>query len=209
MNWAYFIFITLCYLSSITIKTGTNSAEDWLDNQLKIKQQLLQKLPDTALKNSPFQELYLKDMIQDSANVYYVNISFNLHGFDCGAPDCFATDVSFHIDKQSLTQQVSTPLVYQASTAGCGYETPSVYQGKFNVMTFNRDSLVLQDSEMFNTLYILRNDSNQIYAYYYENVDSNYKDMMPYQSFDIDNELSIHPYMNTSLRSFEYELWMD
>lgn len=69
--------------------------------------------------NNPFtQQLFLRNYTEVKPGNLYIEIPFDLHGMDCGAPDCYTTTLSFNLE---LTHQVVFPeyLSFQLKETGC------------------------------------------------------------------------------------------
>ena len=72
-----------------------NSEESWEETQDSLRHLMLSKKINKRLKKSILKELYLRGLVHVRANSLYVDIAFNLHAFDCGAPDNYSTNLSF------------------------------------------------------------------------------------------------------------------
>ena len=71
-----------------------------------------------VLKKGFLQEIYIRNAVSISNDSLLFNIPFNLHGSDCGAPDCYSTDVSFTF-KFSDTLIFPETLPFKEHEHGC------------------------------------------------------------------------------------------
>jgi hypothetical protein len=71
------------------------SVFDWQQHQDSLRNEILKIKENEILKNSFLQEIYIRNVVTISNDSLHFNIPFNLHGPDCGAPDCYSTDISF------------------------------------------------------------------------------------------------------------------
>lgn len=55
----------------------------------------------TFWKNSCLEEFYLQGFAKTTKDSIKVHLPFNLHAFDCGAPDCYTTEVNFSLAKEN------------------------------------------------------------------------------------------------------------
>lgn len=67
----------------------------WEQYQDSLREEILKRKENIVLKNSFLQEMYIRNLVKVLNDSLFVIIPFNLHGPDCGAPDCYSTDVSF------------------------------------------------------------------------------------------------------------------
>ncbi|MCP4457111.1 MAG: hypothetical protein GY816_03640, partial [Cytophagales bacterium] len=61
---------------------------DWDTEQDLIRNELVKSKPQNFLIGSLLEELYIRNVISFSENELDFTLTFDLHGFDCGAPDC-------------------------------------------------------------------------------------------------------------------------
>jgi hypothetical protein len=65
--------------------------------QDSLRKVLLNSKLNENLKSSLFQELYIRGLVVEENDEISLDLPFNLHGLDGGAPDCYSTDLSFKI----------------------------------------------------------------------------------------------------------------
>ncbi|PZR24979.1 MAG: hypothetical protein DI535_20240 [Citrobacter freundii] len=68
---------------------------EWEKHEDSLKEEILKKKENRILKGSFLQEMYIRNVVTVSKDSLFFEIPFNLHGPDCGAPDCYSTDISF------------------------------------------------------------------------------------------------------------------
>jgi len=91
--------------SSKERKSEENKAQTEINNSEltlgQVKDSLLIARPKSKLnenlQSSLLAELYLKRLVSQQNNKILFQLPFNLHGLDCGAPDCYSTDIIFEI----------------------------------------------------------------------------------------------------------------
>lgn len=78
-------------------KTNEKDFADWKKYQDSLRNKILNEKKNKILKESFLQELYIRNVAKIFNDSVKLSIPFNLHGPDCGAPDCYSTDISFSI----------------------------------------------------------------------------------------------------------------
>lgn len=104
-----------------SLKVSSSISEEL--NQYRIVQDSLRtyflaQKPNSILKSSILEELFLWDFITEKNGQLNFKLEFNLHSFDCGAPDCYSTDVVFSIasrDSLIFPDEIS----YSLLESGC------------------------------------------------------------------------------------------
>lgn len=158
--------------SAFKNKDSNSTILKWEGKQDSLRNVLLQKLEHTSLKNSFLQEMYLRNVIQVSKDQLFVSIPFNLHGPDCGAPDCYSTIVSFGIKSKG-------PLVFpeklnvEEQETGC-IEKETKLTGIFQLIDQSDQFVMYHASKLKRTLVLFRtrNETGTL-AYYFTEVNKN------------------------------------
>jgi hypothetical protein len=83
--------------SDIEKNSKINESADWQKKQDSLRNVILEGKPNEILKNSFLQEMYIRNVASVIKDCVFVNIPFDVHGPDCGAPDCYTTEISFSI----------------------------------------------------------------------------------------------------------------
>lgn len=68
---------------------------NWEKYQDSLRNEIFKNKESEILKKSFLHEIYLRNVVSISNDSLFFNIPFNLHGPDCGAPDCYSTEISF------------------------------------------------------------------------------------------------------------------
>ena len=74
--------------------------EDYESYQRAVRKLVLQQMKYSILKNTCLEEFYLQGFAKTTKDSIKVHLPFNLHTFDCGAPDCYTTEVSFRLTNE-------------------------------------------------------------------------------------------------------------
>lgn len=78
-------------------KATERDSIDWEKHQDSLRKKILKGKKSKILKESFLQEMYIRNVATIFNDSVAVNIPFNVHGPDCGAPDCYSTDISFSL----------------------------------------------------------------------------------------------------------------
>lgn len=78
-------------------ETTTATGKQFEEVQDSLRQVLLDSKSNENLKAGLLQEFYLRALVDQKEDKILFNLPFNIHGLDCGAPDCYSTDISFSI----------------------------------------------------------------------------------------------------------------
>lgn len=185
------------------------SMASFQQSQDSMRTLLLDRLPNKAVKNSLLQELYLRKLAIIENDSVAVNIYFNLHGPDCGAPDCYSTDLSF---KLKLSEELIFPkqLFFQEHEHGCVVKEHK-FAGTFKLQE-QTDSMVIYNSKKDRRTLIIfhpsfgQGDHAAYFADSKQHIGSkNIKKILSNYA----DEGEDYPYMSRSLYTNEYEYFFD
>ncbi|TDG35630.1 hypothetical protein EZJ43_13505 [Pedobacter changchengzhani] len=84
--------------NSTKIKKVSEKELTFEETQDSLRKLILNSKPNENLKSSILQELYIRGLVNEEHGKIKFDLPFNLHGFDCGAPDCYSTDLKFEIE---------------------------------------------------------------------------------------------------------------
>ena len=177
----------------------------WKKYQDSIRTEILKHKENKTLKESFLQEFYIRGIAQISNDSVLVTIPFNLHGPDCGAPDCYSTDISFRI---KLGDSLIFPdkLPFTEYEYGC-VETEKELTGVFQLIE-QTDQYVIYHSKKDNrTLALFRTSENRgSFACYF----TEEQKLIEISGENINKILEIldesaYPYKSTFLNSNEYD----
>lgn len=180
---------------------------DFQSHEDSLRKLILERKENKILKNSFLQELYLRNVAQVSNDSVVLKLSFNLHGPDCGAPDCYATlvRVAFKIGKQVVFPK---SLPFQEHEEGC-MEKENALSGSFQLLEQNSDVVIYYSQKEKRTLVLF--SSNKDFgttAFYFCNVSKRIhaKDLKTIiQHYDESDPNSIYPFTSWILTTNEYE----
>jgi hypothetical protein len=139
--------------------------EETQDSLLKV---LLKSKPNKSLKSSILRELYIRGLVNQVDDEISFELPFNLHGLDCGAPDCYSTDISFKI-KSSESIEFPENIKFTLFEHGCVDQDKSI-KGEFKLSEKSTEFINYFSNELKSNLIIKRN--GQLYYYPHEGVNS-------------------------------------
>lgn len=121
-----------------------------------IRQILLNRKENSILKNSFLQELYIRNAFEVKQDSLFFVINFDLHAADCGAPDCYTTQIAFKIP---FDQQVQFPknLDFSEVEYGCIAGEKQKLEGNF-VLVEQTAEAVLYKSIQPNRILLLNGE---------------------------------------------------
>jgi hypothetical protein len=137
-----------------------------------------------------------------------VKIPFDLHGPDCGAPDCYSTELSFSF-RIIDTLIFPAKLPFREHEHGC-IEKESRISGAFELVEQTKNYVIYHSAKHRRTLVLFATlaESGSI-AYYFTNVSSKrirgenlYRILDDYNA---DDKKSVYPFMSWALSTKEYE----
>lgn len=99
-----FFFLSLLFISCSTKEKKEENNDKEINMELTFEETqdslrtlILNSKPNKNIKSSILQELYIRGLVHESNGKIKFELPFNLHSFDCGAPDCYSTDITFEI----------------------------------------------------------------------------------------------------------------
>ncbi|UII20311.1 hypothetical protein [Fulvivirga ligni] len=180
---------------------------DWQTTQDSLRKVLLKSKPDNFLKGSMLVELYIRNVITISDDSLYLNIPFNLHSFDCGAPDCYSTDLKFGFPHHN---QLMFPdeITYGIHEHGC-VDSELHLSGVMSKINQDDNFVSYYLKELHQTLIILADDERKEYAYLFEEVEPDSIQMNRIQELlsNLPDTASV-PYRSFQLITPEYEIFL-
>lgn len=200
--------LNLVLNDSITKENNIGASNEWKEYQDSLRNEILKQKDNKLLKNSFLQELYIRNAIEVSNDSLFFNIPFNLHGIDCGAPDCYSTDVSFNF-KLGDSLVFPKKVQFEEFEHGC-IDQSSQINGVFDLIEQTNEYIIYY-SEKFKRALVLFSSNRGVgtTAFYYTDIDQNrlnqkeiYKDAI---SLRDDSDERDYPYLSFILTSNEYE----
>lgn len=189
---------------------GMNRELTFEERQDSLRNLILNSKPNKNLKsNRVLQELYIRGLVNQIDDTIKFYLPFNLHGFDCGAPDCYSTDISFEIAAK-FPIEFPEKIHFNLSIHGCGIDGEILDNGIFEL---------IEESPKYVNYYSKKQNSNLIIygekrgLYYFPDTKPNsIKVALIDEIFDTYNEEdenSIAPYQSTKMLTNEYENFIE
>lgn len=179
------------------------------ETQDSLRTLLLSLKPNKNLKSSILQELYIRGLVNQKNDKIEFKLPFNLHGFDCGAPDCYSTDITFEITAKEPIDFPKT-INFSLLEYGCGIEKEISEDGIFE--------LVEQSSKYVN-YYSKKQQSNLVILgekkelYYFPDIKPNTIKVelidKIFDDYNDEDENAIVPYQSTIMKTNQYENFIE
>lgn len=144
----------------------------WSDRQKQdsLRNEILKLKENNVLKTGFLQELYIRNAVTVSNDTVYFNIPFDLHAPDCGVPDCYSTDISFHF-KLGATFSFPKHVPFTEFEHGC-VDKPRQESGEFELIEHTDEHVIYHASTLKKTLVLFSSyDTENTTALYYTNVE--------------------------------------
>lgn len=189
--------------------TLINSKLSFEKTQDSLRKTLLNSKPNENLKSSILQELYIRGLVNQVDDKIKFNLPFNLHGLDCGTPDCYSTDILFEITAKN---PIIFPEIinFKLLEHGCDIEQEITESGVFKLVE-QSSKYVNYYSENQKSNLIILNEKKALY--YFTDVKPNIiKINLLDKIFDEYSELNLNaltPYQSTIMTTNEYENFIE
>ena len=180
----------------------------WNDYQDSLRNEILKRKENKILKESFLQEMYIRNVISISNDSLFVVIPFDVHSNDCGARDCFSTDVyfSFKLGNKLVFPQ---KMQFVEHERGCIEEEYKLF-GNFILIEETSDYVIYHSTEHKRTLTLFRTrEKCGSFAFYFAGVE---KDRINGENvskireeYNEEEEYGIYPFTSWNLDTFEYE----
>ena len=189
-------------------KTKEPTTLEWEKHEDFLRNEILNHKDNKTLKESFLQEMYIRNVVRVLKDSVLVNIPFNLHGPDCGAPDCYSTDISFGF-RFSDTLAFPKDIQFQEYEHGC-VDKEKRLTGRFKLIEQTNRYIIYHSINYKRTLVLFSsNKENGTTAYYFTGIGRNningknvYKIV---EDYDEENKNSIYPFTSWTLTTNEYE----
>ncbi len=185
-----------------TKEANTIIEKSFEETQDSLRKVLLKSKLNKNLKSSLLQELYIRGLVAQENDEISFNLPFNLHGLDCGAPDCYSTDISFRIPSKEPIE-FPDKIDFKLFEHGC-VDEEETENSVFELKEKSQDYVNYFSEESKSNLIIKRNGD----LYYYPHLKSNsisintIDKMFENGKFE---DAEIAPYQSTVMTSNEYE----
>ena len=189
-----------------------NFLQEFDDHQDSLRTEILKRKRNNILKESFLQEMYIRNVISISNDSLFVVIPFDVHSNDCGAPDCFSTDVYFSF-KLGNTLVFPQKIQFEEHERGC-IEEEYKLSGHFTLIEETSDRIIYHSKEQKRTLVLFRTrEESGTFAFYFTGVE---KDRINGENvskirdeYSEEDEYSIYPFTSWILNTFEYENFLN
>lgn len=186
--------------------------QSWEDYQDSLRQILFKSKESKILKQSFLAEYYLRNVVKLKHDSVYFNLDFDLHGYDCGAPDCYSTLVKFHF-KLGDSLVFPNEIAFKEKETGC-IEKESNLSGKFGLVERTNEVVIYHDEKHLRNL-ILFSTNKKIpdYAFYIvgmknEFTSANVVNELNKMELSADEKGGISAFRSTTLTTNEYERFL-
>ena len=193
-------------------KTKSETAKlttlEWEKHEDSIRNEILKRKENKIVKESFLQEMYIRNVVTVSNDILVFNIPFNLHGPDCGAPDCYSTDISFNF-RLGNTLIFPKTLHFDEHEQGC-VDKEKRFKGSFQLVEQTDKYIIYHSIKHKRTLVLFRsNNDNGTTAYYFTGVGQNRINGANLYSitkdYNEEDKNSIYPFTSWILTTNEYE----
>lgn len=185
---------------------------NWEKQQDSIRSEILKSKTNKVLKESFLQEFYIRNVARVSNDSLFVTIPFDLHGPDCGAPDCYSTDISFSFP---IGEKLIFPkrLTIREHEHGC-VEKETQLTGTFQLTEQTNRHIIYHSDKPRRTLVLFNKDKeNQAKAYYFTGLAKhiiNGKNVYTItHDYNENDPNSIYPFTSWVLSTNEYEHFLN
>lgn len=164
---------------------------------------LLNSKTNNNLKSSILQELYIRGLVNQIDDKIKFQLPFDLHSFDCGAPDCYSTDISFEIP---VKEPIEFPkkINYNILEHGC-IDREESDNGVFELMEKSSEYVNYYSRKHKSNLIII--EKKQLY-YFPESKSNSIKvDLIDkiFDDYNDEDQNGIVPFQSTIMTTNEYE----
>lgn len=180
-------------------------------NNDSVKNILLQAKSNDLVKNSFLQEYYIRNVIVEKKDSLELILPFNLHGIDCGAPDCYTTELRIQLP---IGQVILFPkkLIFTEKEMGC-VEKESNLKGVMNLIAANEHYIMYGNAQYKKLLFLAKsNDKYSSLAYYFSDYNWMLKSkaaiLQDVSKFDEGKSQAVDPYTSTVLSTKDYTLFI-
>lgn len=181
---------------------------DFVEYQDSLRKVLLDMKTNKNLKSSVLQELYIRGLVVQVNQTIEFNLPFDLHSFDCGAPDCYSTDITFKIPASNPINFPSK-IRFKLNEYGCEIDEEIVIEGIFDLVEESPAYINYYSDNTKGSLIVLRDEKS---LYYFPNVRQGIKvneieALLKSIEEDITKADQI-PYQSTVMVKNEYEAFL-
>lgn len=185
---------------------------DWEKYQDSLRNEILKRKENKVLKESFLQELYIRNVVRVSDGRLFFKIPFDLHGPDCGAPDCYSTDISFSF-KFDDTLVFPKNVQFHEREHGC-VDKEINFDANFRLIDETNQYVIYYSSKPMRTL-VLFSSNKEIgtTAFYFKGL-SEYRIIGKnvysiLNDYNEEDDNAIYPFTSWVLETNEYEHFLN
>ncbi|MBS3912873.1 MAG: hypothetical protein KG003_00085 [Bacteroidetes bacterium] len=192
-------------------KTTDNEFNDWNKYQDSLRNEILKSKENKILKESFLQEMYLRNVATISNDSLTLDIPFNLHRPDCGAPDGYSTDISFGF---KLGDKLIFPKNLQINEHEHGLANKELnISGNFQLKEETKNHVIYYSNKHKRTLVLFRSyKENGTTAFYFTGVEDytiNGQNLYTItKEYNDEDKNSIYPFRSWVLTTNDYEIFL-
>ena len=177
--------------------------------QDSLRKKLLNSKTNENLKSSILQELYIRGLVNQENGIIEFELPFNLHGFDCGAPDCYSTDITFNIPVKNPIE-FPKKIDFNLREHGCVIGNEILENGTFELIEQSTEYVNYYSKKQESNLIIIA-DKRKLYYFSDQKMNTIKVDLIDkifeeYSEKDIEE---IAPYQSTIMTTNEYESFIE
>ena len=175
------------------------------ETQDSLRKQLLNSKTNKNLKSSILQELYIRGLVNQKDEKIEFELPFNLHGFDCGAPDCYSTDIEFNIPAKTPIE-FPKKIDFTLKEHGCGIENDILENGTFELVEQSTEYVNYYSKNQKSNLIIIA-DKRKLYYFADQKQNTIKVDLIDkmFEEYNEKNIEEIAPYQSITMTTYEYE----
>ena len=199
------IAIILFGLITLSCFSQENLTERYLQKQDSLRNELLNTKKDSLLIGTVFEEHYLRGLVKNEKECLKFKLPFNLHGPDCGAPDCYTTELTFEIPNEHPLE-LPKKITITGTEFGC--VESNNWTSKFELIESNTKLANYFSAELKSNLFFTKN-GNLIYFPHEKSKSINLTELNKmYEGWEFD-DAEIAPYKSTIMERMDYESFVD
>lgn len=196
------------------IETSFSEKSIWVKDSVRfflaqdsLRNILIEKNGNTVLQESIIQEMYIRGIAQLVNNILHFNIFFDIHGLDCGAPDCYNTELYFSFgfnDKLIFPKKLS----YVLHEYGC-IEDSRDFNDVFELKFIDTNKVIYSCPKQKCTLVLFKSkEESGDYAFFFDDVEENEVNSKNVLTIlNNQEEGAIIPYKSWELTTNEYKVF--
>lgn len=184
---------------------GTNcfcqsSVESFEIRQDSLRSELLKFKNDTLLLGTVIEEHYIRGLVKNEGDQLKFVFPFDLHAPDCGAPDCYTTELIFQISNK---YPLKFPDEVEVKIYEYGCVKNQEWSSSFSLAKFDKKQVNYYSADLRSNLYFTK-DGRLIYFPHNERRSLGFKELEEKLFKNESDGLEIPPYESTVMKSYEY-----